>query len=59
MLLKEYLYCLVRGHKLLFFTYRGAEYQYCLQCGKIEFIKNSQEQMPHLKLITIATHFNP
>jgi len=50
----NYLFCLIRGHTLLAFTYEGAEYQYCLRCGKIEssdvFKKNfsAQDSSQHL-----------
>ncbi len=39
MWLKNYLFCLVQGHVLSAFTYKGAEYHCCMRCGKIEFAR--------------------
>jgi len=56
----NYLFCLLRGHTLLDFTYKGAEYRYCLRCGKIEsidaFKKNSsaQDSSRHLTRETVS-----
>jgi len=48
MWLKKYLFCLVQGHALSAFAYKGAEYKYCVRCGKIEstgvFKRNSYIQ---------------
>ena len=42
-MLNKHLSCLLKGHSLSTFTYKGEDYQYCLRCGKLSLLTCSKK----------------